>query len=83
FTEGSYEPIQTDSDPVFGFMRGGRVATIVPRLPMSINEDLDEGMKLEFSGNWRNAFDGRDVIDVVTVADLWRDFPVALLVKVE
>jgi (1->4)-alpha-D-glucan 1-alpha-D-glucosylmutase len=83
FAGGDYEPIPVADDAsehVLGYVRSGRVATVIPRLWTTGRDRFDE-MRLELVGRWRNLFDGAVVSGNVSAAELWRDFPVALLVK--
>ena len=67
-----------------GYVRGGEVAVVVPRLPLSLERDggwRDTVISLP-SGMWRDVFTERTVEGGdVRVAELLRDFPVALLQK--
>ncbi|MEA2488150.1 MAG: (1-_4)-alpha-D-glucan 1-alpha-D-glucosylmutase, partial [Actinomycetota bacterium] len=84
FATGGYEPIAVAGDVaehVVAYARGGRVACVVPRLWMSGRDRFDQILLQLPEGRWRNAFDDAVVWHSISIAELWRDFPVALLVR--
>ena len=82
---GTYEPLGTRGDKAahaLGFTRGGRVATVVPRLVLGLAGDWGDTVVDLPAGRWRNVladstgeFDGGPA----PLADLLGPFPVALL----
>ncbi|MGH7664683.1 MAG: malto-oligosyltrehalose synthase, partial [Gemmatimonadaceae bacterium] len=84
-TDSTYEPIYARgpaSDHVVAFMRNDEVLTIAPRLVLKLGGDW-VGTTLPIpSGRWSNVLDDRGREGgPVALADLLRDFPVALLVR--
>jgi (1->4)-alpha-D-glucan 1-alpha-D-glucosylmutase len=66
---------------VIAFQRGTDVVTAVPRLVLgACGQWRDTTLRLP-EGRWRNVLSGDWVSGVSDLADLWRDFPVALLEK--
>jgi (1->4)-alpha-D-glucan 1-alpha-D-glucosylmutase len=85
--EGGYAPLVAEGSAaayVVGFVRGGAVATVVPRLVLGLTRRGgfgDTAVRLP-AGSWRHALTGADIDGVeVRVADLLAPFPVALLVR--
>jgi (1->4)-alpha-D-glucan 1-alpha-D-glucosylmutase len=80
---GSHEPLATHGAKAahaVAFLRGGAVATVVPRLVIGLGGDwVDTALELP-KGSWRNRLTG-DALEGgrVALADLLRRFPVALL----
>jgi (1->4)-alpha-D-glucan 1-alpha-D-glucosylmutase len=81
---GNYEPLfvrEKKTDRVFGFIRGAEIIAIVPRFTIeSKNNWNDSALKLP-SGNWHNEFAGGKFAGEITVAELFKKFPVALLIR--
>src|SRR5262249_23472442 len=84
--QGSYEPLPVEdayTDHVFAFMRGRRLAVVVPRFSQKL---LDESMEAVLNlppGQWRNIFTNETFANTVAVDELFKLFPVALLLKNE
>jgi len=83
--ETQYRPLAaagSHARHVVAFVRGGGVATVVPRLVMGLRSGWgDTALDLP-AGSWRNVFTGEEVRSGrVPLADLLRRFPVALLVR--
>ena len=81
---GSYEPLSLTGpgeDHAVGFVRGGVVCVIVPRLPLSRPDDWRETVIDLPRGSWRNVLSGDTHSRDTRAGDLLRTFPVALLVK--
>jgi (1->4)-alpha-D-glucan 1-alpha-D-glucosylmutase len=81
--DGRYEPIVANgpgSDHVVAFLRGDRIATVVPRLTVVVRDGWGD-TRLELpSGRWRNVLSGVDVSGgECRIGDLLSQFPVALL----
>ncbi|HET7482304.1 MAG TPA: malto-oligosyltrehalose synthase [Actinomycetota bacterium] len=77
---GSYEPLPIEhSDRGFGFVRGGRVVTLVPRWPVG-GVDHDGVAHLP-GGVWRDRFTGAHHEGALRLADAFAGFPVCLLTK--
>ncbi|MGH2736526.1 MAG: malto-oligosyltrehalose synthase [Actinomycetota bacterium] len=84
-TDSTYDPIYARgpaSDHVVAFMRNDEVITIAPRLVLKLGGDWADTTLAIPSGRWSNllADRGQEEGDVA-LADLLRDFPVALLVR--
>jgi len=81
---GEYTPILASgekADHVAAFRRGDDVITVVPRLASRVDNWQQTAIQLP-SGNWRNALTGADLNGgAVLVAQLFSEFPVALLSK--
>jgi (1->4)-alpha-D-glucan 1-alpha-D-glucosylmutase len=72
FEGGSYEPLRVSgpaADHVVAYARAGRVATVVPRLPLTLAR----------RGGWQDTTVDLPWKPGVLVAELLADFPVALL----
>lgn len=85
FPDLDYEPIAAQgakSTHVVAFSRGGRIVTIVPRLPLKLNNDWQD-TALQLPGHWRNEFTGESYADEIRMENLFQKFPVALLVRKE
>ena len=85
FDGGDYTPLTVEgpaASHLLGFVRGGRVATVVPRLPLGLDAGggwRDTTLVLP-PGRWRDAMSGREVSGgTMSVAELLDTFPVALL----
>jgi (1->4)-alpha-D-glucan 1-alpha-D-glucosylmutase len=83
--EAGYAPLPATggrAENVVGFMRGDRVATIVPRWPQKLGGNWGATTLELPPGQWRNTLTG-DVVQGgrVRVQDVLRRFPVALLVR--
>jgi (1->4)-alpha-D-glucan 1-alpha-D-glucosylmutase len=79
---GSYEPLDVRggwSDRVVAFARSGRVATVVPRLSLPVDDWKDTLLRLP-EGRWHDVLTG-DWVDggERAVAEVLARFPVALL----
>ena len=80
---GEYAPLEVEgrrSEHVFGFVRGGAVATVVPRFPLRLGGNGHAASVRIPDGDWENELTG-DVVrgGTVAVAGLLQRFPVALL----
>jgi (1->4)-alpha-D-glucan 1-alpha-D-glucosylmutase len=85
--QSSYTPVDARgplAGHVVAFQRAGSVMTIVPRLVMKA-EGRWRGTTVPLSpGVWENVIDRQRLNgDEVDLADLWREFPVALLERVD
>ncbi len=68
---------------VFSFMRGegrARAITVVPRLGANADDWRDTTLALPH-GAWRDALSGQTHTGSAPIAELWRAFPVALLIS--
>ena len=66
------------------FQRGGGMAVVVPRLVMRLDGDWAETEVMLPAGQWQNIFTGEAVSGgACRLADLLKQFPVALLVRSE
>jgi (1->4)-alpha-D-glucan 1-alpha-D-glucosylmutase len=78
---GDYQPLETGSSHLLGFLRGGTVATVVTRWPHGVGSWADETVTLP-AGRWRDALSGTVHAGADLLArDLLATCPVALLVK--
>jgi len=84
--DGKYEPLfarGVKADHVAAFSRGGATITIVPRFLLKLKNDwADANLELP-CGNWRDEFTGEVYSGEISIAGLFRKFPVAFLVKAE
>ncbi|HEU0037249.1 MAG TPA: malto-oligosyltrehalose synthase [Kofleriaceae bacterium] len=84
--EGAYEPlaaIGAHAHRVFAFARGGMppaLVTVVPRLGVAADGWRDTTLELPH-GTWRDVLSDRTHAGIAPIAELWRAFPVALLVR--
>ncbi len=85
--EGEYRPLEVvgrTSAATLAFMRSDRLATVAPRLARRHPPgDREDQVRLP-PGRWRNVLTGDAVEEArigPSVRDLWRRFPVALLVR--
>jgi len=83
--EANYRPLPmkgTKSEHAIAFLRGDAVVTVVPRMPQTLEEQWSD-TSLELPEElWTNRMDGREFAGgTIALADLLREFPVALLVR--
>jgi (1->4)-alpha-D-glucan 1-alpha-D-glucosylmutase len=82
FVAGSYLPLEAtgaQARAIVAFVRGGQVATIVPRLLREIEGEGWEETSVRLpAGRWRS-LDGTEHEDEVRVAELLDAFPIAVL----
>lgn len=85
--DGAYEPLETTSPHLLGFVRGGRVATVVTRWPSGVAADGWGDVRVPLPpGTWADVLTGRRHRcgdDGPRAADVLPDLPVALLVREE
>ena len=83
--EATYEPLEVSGrrrEHVVAYSRGGRVATIVPRLTLTLNGAWSDTTVTLPEGIWMNRLTAEEVPGgAVRVDRLLQQFPVALLVK--
>ncbi len=83
--EARYEPIPAAGrrrEHVVGYLRGDHVATIVPRLSLTLDGSWQDTSVTLPEGLWTNRMTGEEVPGgTVSVERLLRQFPVALLVR--
>jgi (1->4)-alpha-D-glucan 1-alpha-D-glucosylmutase len=84
---GTYSAVRAQgakASHVMAFLRGGKVMTVVPRLVLQAKGRW-RGTSLPIPpGQWYNVLSGRPVEGgEADVATLWRDFPVALLERID
>lgn len=85
---GAYAPLAargSHAERVFAFERraphdAGALVACVPRLGVNADGWRDTVLPLP-SGTWRDALSDRDHAGDVALVELWRDFPIALLVR--
>jgi (1->4)-alpha-D-glucan 1-alpha-D-glucosylmutase len=85
--EGGYHPLEVSSrraEHVVAFVRGGEVATVVPRLLLRLEGDWHDTAVALPEGRWRNVLTG-ETLDGGSrpVTELLARFPVALLAREE
>ena len=85
--EAAYTPIEAEgakAEHVIAYLRGENVLTIAPRLVEKLGGDWAGTTLTLPAGKWRNRFTGAGITHgAVTMAELLRDFPVALLTREE
>jgi (1->4)-alpha-D-glucan 1-alpha-D-glucosylmutase len=83
--DGAYEPLRIEggrSSHAVGFVRGGEVVVVVPRLVVRLGGDWKDTAVDLPPGRWRNELTGEEVEGgSQPVADLLARFPVALLAR--
>ena len=81
--KGIYEPIiakGVKSDHVIGFLRGSKVAVIVPRLILNKDYDWEDTFVKLPPGNWKDYFSQAEFNqNSILVKTLFKDFPISLL----
>jgi len=86
FPKLNYAPLFADgakADHVVAFARGGKLVVIVPRFLLKLKNKWNETSLDLPAGNWRNEFTGEPFAGRLRVESLFREFPVALLVRKE
>jgi (1->4)-alpha-D-glucan 1-alpha-D-glucosylmutase len=66
---------------LFAFRRGENLIAVVPRLTLSFASNWEDTRLPLPGGVWRNVFTQEDLSASATASDLFRNFPVALMVK--
>jgi (1->4)-alpha-D-glucan 1-alpha-D-glucosylmutase len=83
--EADYTPLEVkgpNAEHAIAFLRGGNVATIVPRLTMMLGGEWEDAAVELPPGRWMNRLTGAAVDGgKVTMKEALLDFPVALLVR--
>ncbi|HXE11095.1 MAG TPA: malto-oligosyltrehalose synthase [Bryobacteraceae bacterium] len=82
---GSYKPIEAQGEKashILSFLRGGAVATVAQRLPLTVNSNWGD-TSIELSrGQWRNVLAGETTPGgTIRLGNLFAAFPVALLIR--
>lgn len=81
---GSYQPWMArgaKANPVVAFLRGDRAMTVVPRFTLDLKMDpADATLELP-PGNWRNEFTGKNLSGKIAAGELFKMFPVALVMR--
>jgi (1->4)-alpha-D-glucan 1-alpha-D-glucosylmutase len=86
FFHGSYEPLAGQGERanhVVAFVRGSRALTIVPRFVLELNGDWRDTSLALPAGVWHHEFTGETLAGKIAAGELFKNFPVALLVKAE
>ena len=86
--EAAYTPIAVSGakqDHAIAYLRSDRVATVVPRLPFTLGDRWEDTALNLPQGTWRSVL-GQGTLEVgtggrIAIADVLKDFPVALLVR--
>jgi (1->4)-alpha-D-glucan 1-alpha-D-glucosylmutase len=85
FARGSsYLPVTASGSRlghVLGFIRGGRALTVVPRFTYTLQGNWADTRITLPVGEWRHVFSGERFSSEVSPAEVFRAFPVALLVS--
>jgi len=85
---GTYAPVQTEGsrpDAVVAYRRGERAVVVAPR--RTVDTQAWSGLTTVAvpPGRWRDVMSGRDIEtragQPISVSELWRDFPVSLLIQ--
>ena len=83
--ESSYEPIEATGrrrEHIIAYLRGGRVATVVPRLSLTLNGAWQDTSIPLTEGTWTNRLTGEELSGgTVRVDRLLQQFPITLLVR--
>ncbi|MFP4204940.1 MAG: malto-oligosyltrehalose synthase [Spirochaetaceae bacterium] len=84
--EAGYEPLEVAGDAAahfFAFLRGGEVATIVPRMPLTLAGAFGDTAVALPAGPWRNVLTGDSLTGKQTtrLGTVLGRFPVAVLMK--
>jgi (1->4)-alpha-D-glucan 1-alpha-D-glucosylmutase len=77
----TYKPLAAtggNADRVVAYVRGDRVIAAAPRLTFELPDMTDTTLSLP-PGAWTDRFSGRLHQGVVSLAELWSEFPVSLL----
>jgi (1->4)-alpha-D-glucan 1-alpha-D-glucosylmutase len=82
--EGSYKPLEVrgaHADNVVAFDRGDEVVVVAPRCTLSLGGDWSDTAVELPEGAWTSTLTHGEVDGMATMDELFRDFPVALLVR--
>ncbi len=77
----TYEPLVATgvhAERVIAYIRGHQAIAVSPRLTYELPDMTDTTLPLP-PGTWTDRFSGRTHHGVVSLAELWGDFPVSLL----
>jgi (1->4)-alpha-D-glucan 1-alpha-D-glucosylmutase len=90
-SNGFYEPLFAQGSQekhIMAFSRGGSVVIVIPRLIMGLQTEFTQSQNWDDTTislpahQWRNQFTDETITsDVVSISDLFKRFPVALLVR--
>ncbi len=83
---GDYEPLKARGEKaghIVAFIRGAGVITVVPRLAFGLNGDWKDTTLPLPPGTWADEFSGVTCSGTIPVNEIFKQFPVALLVKTE
>jgi (1->4)-alpha-D-glucan 1-alpha-D-glucosylmutase len=86
FGEYDYQPLSAQgerAENIFAFLRQGKILPVIPRFNMKLNHQWPDIRLVLPGGAWRNEFSGEDFSGEISPENLFRKFPVALLVKKE
>jgi (1->4)-alpha-D-glucan 1-alpha-D-glucosylmutase len=75
------ETFGSKADHLVAFERSRRVITLAPRLMLKLNNDWQDTSVRLPAGTWRNAFTTDALNGTVQAAQLFQQFPVALLYR--
>lgn len=80
FTEGDYIPLQCSSENIVAYARVYRQQWVIVIVPQPGEIDMTAAVLLPngASGPWRNIFTG-EMLDNISVADVFKTFPLGLL----
>jgi (1->4)-alpha-D-glucan 1-alpha-D-glucosylmutase len=86
FFKGNYLPLRANgpkAEHVVAFMRTGSLITIVPRFVLALKEDWANTRITLPEGHWQNEFTGETVSGDIGLHDLFKSFPVTVLLRNE
>jgi (1->4)-alpha-D-glucan 1-alpha-D-glucosylmutase len=87
---GFYEPLLAQgskAEHIIAYSRSGSVVVVVPRLIMGLQTEFSQSQNWGDTtlnlpvGQWRNQFTDEVVTETISIIDLFKHFPVALLVR--
>ena len=83
---GSYEPLLARGEKanhIIAFKRGSGTITVIPRFLIELEGEWAETTLELPAGSWRHDFTGETYAGEINVSELFKNFPVALLVNEE
>jgi (1->4)-alpha-D-glucan 1-alpha-D-glucosylmutase len=86
FGDYDYQPIRAEgarAEHIFAFLRQEKILTVIPRLNMKLNRQWQDTQLNLPDGTWQHEFTGDNFAGSVSPEELFKKFPVALLVKKE
>jgi (1->4)-alpha-D-glucan 1-alpha-D-glucosylmutase len=86
FFDGNFEPLSAQgakANHVVAFIRGGGIITLVPRFVLELKGEWGDTIIEIPAGCWVNEFTGETFAGKMTAGEIFKIFPVAVLVKTE